>query len=171
MEPNQKKTFMIIAIAVLVVAALVFMGARQGFFRNGTDGSNRETDATKTSVTYSPEIPKNIELTKPVNKNDFAAIPDSKTGGQTRLFNILISKSGYDPDQIVVNNGDIVGITIIAVDGDYDFDLPAIGGYQFVKRGEKRQIGFQALKTGTFTYVCRDHCSSKGIIVGKFIVK
>ncbi len=171
MEPNQKKTFAIIAIAVVAVVALVLIGARQGFLRNGAHvlNGNQETGAAKTPVTYSPDVPKNIELTKPTS--EALTNPGSKTGGQTRLFNISISKSGFDPDQIVVNNGDLVKLTIQSIDGDYDLDLPSIGGYQFVKKGESRPIGFQALKTGTFTYICRDHCPSQGIILGKFIVK
>ena len=168
MEPNNKKTLILIVSAALLVAAIVFGVVIKSNKGNGPAG-NIETEEVAFVQSYSSEVPSNAKLTEPLIESPVD--PKSESTAKIRTFEVKASRSGFDPSEVVVNKGDTVGITVMSVDGDYDFDLPAIGGYQFVGQGEKRQISFQASPSGTFIYRCRDHCPTGGVISGKLIVK
>lgn len=169
METNGKKTLAVIIAAVVVLFAVAAVVYRRVL--NDQEGGvvSENNAAASVPEVYSPEVPKNAELTPTVIEG--LVNPSAKSGPKTRVFEVLASKIGYTPSEIVVNLGDTVGITIKALDGDHDFDLPAIGLYQYVKQGEQRSMSFLAAKTGTFFYTCRDHCPGDAKISGKFIVK
>ena len=168
-QPDNKKTIAVIAAAVLIVLIAGIAAYREGLFQKKTSPSG-ETSAVGAPETYSSEVPKNIELTKPALENLINPALDS--GSKIRTFEINASKDGYSLTEIAVNLGDQVGIAVTAVDGDYDFDLPNIGAYQIVKKGERKwAANFVALRSGTYTYLCRDYCPGGDKISGKLIVK
>ena len=165
MEPSNKKTAVVVAVAALVVLVVGLVAYEQGLF-----DKKSETSGVEVPATYSPEVPKNIELTRPSLENPIN--PSSDSESKIRTFEITASKDGYNPAEIVVNLGDQVGIAVTAVDGDYDFDLPNIGSYQIVKKGERKwAANFMAVRSGTFTFLCRDYCPGDDKISGKLIIK
>lgn len=116
---------------------------------------------------YTPEVPSGINLTPPVVETP--ASPGN-TEEKLRIFEMRANQVGYEPKLFTVNKGDTVQIKMASQDGDYDFYAPALGLYQFAKRGEARMIAFGALNSGSFDFECRDHCPAGKIIKGSIIV-
>ena len=72
-----------------------------------------------------------------------------------------VSTYRWDPGTIVVNQGDIVTLEIIGINGD---DHPfTIEGYWLsgvVRRGQITRLKFTASKAGIFKIICRKHAPS-----------
>ena len=71
-----------------------------------------------------------------------------------RTITVKARRYAFDPARIEVNYGDIVKITLIAVDVPHSF---TIAEYRICKRvlpGEPVQLQFYADKRGTFVYYC-----------------
>lgn len=72
-----------------------------------------------------------------------------------------VSTYRWDPGTIVVNQGDIVTLEIIGINGD---DHPfTIEGYWLsgvVRRGQITRLKFTASKPGIFKIICRKHAPS-----------
>ena len=71
-----------------------------------------------------------------------------------RQFSLKVQGGSYNPNQIIVNQGDTVNINLTAVDANYGFTQPDYGLNAVVKQGQTRMIGFQALQPGKFTFYC-----------------
>ncbi|MBI3969939.1 MAG: cupredoxin domain-containing protein [Chloroflexi bacterium] len=79
-----------------------------------------------------------------------------------------VSTYRWDPNQVIVNQGDSVTLEIIGINGA---EHPAaIEGYDqkfTVKRGEVTRVVFRATKAGVFRIVCAAHNPA---MVGELIV-
>lgn len=135
---------------------------------NSQGGSGNEAVGSKSSETFSPEVPKNAEITK--GAIEVPAAPGAKNE-KLRVFDVSITKDGYNPSEIVVNQGDSVNLRLTANGGDYDIAIPDIGLQMSVPEGENRTMAFQALVSGTFTYLCKESCPPSKIIKGSLVVK
>lgn len=169
---NMSKNQLIVLVLVGVVVALVIFYLFSSLTREGLEGLSVTTDKVDEGIeapvsgTYIPEVPKDVELTPP--QSQVPAAPG--TEAQLRVFNMTISRDGYNPSQIVVNQGDRVSINITSEGGDYDIEIPDLGLYQNVSAGQSGKIDFQALIPGTFIFQCKNNCPGKQIN-GRLIVK
>lgn len=115
---------------------------------------------------FTSEVPQNAKPTEPVIESPAAPNSDAKFG----IFNMTVGENGYEPSIITVGQGNLVQIKLTALDGDYDFNMPYKGLYQFVKEGETKQISFGVKTSGTFAFECRDFCPEGKKIMGELVV-
>ncbi len=155
---DRKQFIIFFAVFILLLLVLGFSMWEKGSRESGEDVS--------VEATYSSEVPLDASLTEP----DFitAAAPESEK--KFRTFHMGIQDRGFSLQEIVVEEGDTVLIKLLGGESAYDITLPELGIYQKVEPAEEKQIGFQTLLRGTFTYLCRDFCPN-GIIKGSLIVK
>lgn len=179
-NPRLTRRQVIVLIALGIFVALVIIAgllAKQGILPGVTTPPRGENivapkgGATSTTPvgasTYSPTVPNDAKLSTPA-----ISAPASPNSSQTwGVFTVTASRNGFDPSTITVKKLDLVQIRLTAADGDYDFSVPYLGvSYAATKKGETRQINFQANTSGTFVFECRDYCGGGKIIQGQLIV-
>ncbi len=167
---TRKQTVILIALIVFVAGGIIF-GAANRINKKSANNNPPQippvSDSKNSGEYYTPEVPKNAELTKPESE---APAFLGATEEKFRIFDMQVNKDGYSPDSFTVNLGDTVQIKMTSVDGDYDFSMPWSGLYQFAKRGENKTITFGATSAGTFVFECRDHCPPDKVLKGTIIV-
>lgn len=163
-----------ILISLIVVVAIIVLIIAFGGDKIGTGGENGdvmsggEDEGERGTETFDPTAPdESLEVTKP--KVETKAAPGSEAS--LRVFEMTATKDGFDPAEIVVNQGDTISIKVQTAGVGYDIALPDIGLYQSIEKGGEKKIEFQALAPGTFTYLCRDMCPGGKEIKGSLIVK
>lgn len=163
---NKKEILILIVIVVAVVLIIIFGSSGSGVPNDEVlpgEGAGEEV-----SSTFDPTVPdKNLELTEP--KTETEAAPGVET--KLRVFEMTATRSGYDPEEIVVNQGDTISIRVKTAGTGYDISIPDMGLYQVVEEGGEKRLEFQALTPGTFTYLCRDVCPGGNEIKGSLIIK
>ena len=171
---SKKQTVALIAVGVFVVIGVIVgiltrSGGETSPVKVGEEGDVANSlleDESGERLTFTPEVPQGIELTKPVIEAPAAPGSDAKLG----IFNMRISQEGFDPSVITVNEGDTVHINLISVGGDYDFFIPAFELYGLAREGQDKFAEFSVIRSGTYVIQCRDYCPSGKIIEGKLIV-
>lgn len=101
------------------------------------------------------------------------AIPQSTfTKGDVSVNNFLVNNhwlwmiqmrgdgNSFDPNSLVVNEGDVIDIQLSAIDRDYEIYLPGLGIYKLVPKGQKSEVQFQAYPAGEHLFACKDDCSN-----------
>lgn len=165
-----KNQIFVSVVALCVVAAIVFFAVQY----KPQSSSNLEFDENAitesgmniaTGDGYSASIPKGATVSE--FQNEVPLAPNRNE--QLRISEMRVSARGYEPSSLVMKKGDVMYFTLTAVDGDYDFHIPANNIYAFVKRGETKQISFGLTTTGTFAFQCRDHCPQGKIIQGSIV--
>ncbi len=71
-----------------------------------------------------------------------------------RVFSIKLQNNAFIPDTIVVNTGDIIHLTISAIDKNYDFTQPDFGFKTVLPKGSSKLVLFSASAAGKFTFFC-----------------
>ncbi len=166
MDSRQK---IIIIFSICVIAALAVLGVatkKKGGVAGSPENGKMPEGTVEIRGAFSPVVPERVELTKPAQASPVREGASEKLG----IFNIEVSKSGYSPAQIAAAQGDIVQILIRAADGRYDFEIPYVGIYKAVEKGDEGMISFEATDAGTLVFQCRDYCpegGGKGLIVIK----
>lgn len=159
-----------VLVAVVMATSLLFFWNAPKTSVPPPDGAATETppDSVATSVpaTFSPTVPDGAVLTEAVS--EAPAAPG--VAERLKTINLAVTERGYDPATLTVQMGDITQVKLSASDGDYDLFIPYAGLYQSVRRGETKNITFQATTVGTFQFFCRDHCPAGGRIKGLLIV-
>lgn len=167
-----KKQITYLSVGIIIVLALVAYGV---FFTGigekkpsviTEEESKTAAEERLEAQKYTPEVSKDVKPTTPKFESSIA--PNVK--GKIGAFDLKITKDGFNPQEIIVNNGDFVQLVVVAEDGDYDVSVPYLGLYQSLKKGEIKQIGFSATAPGSFMIECRDFCPSAGKIQGQLIV-
>ncbi|OGG42517.1 hypothetical protein A3A21_02315 [Candidatus Jorgensenbacteria bacterium RIFCSPLOWO2_01_FULL_45_25b] len=178
----QKQQKVIIVIAVLIVALLVVVGvmtkkdreALKEQKRGGEEALQKTAEEIKREKEiFVEEVPKFVELTKPAESSPVSPTAEGgeeNTGAKLGIFDLMMSKDGYAPNQLAVKQGDIVQIRLTAVDGDYDFSIPYNGIYKLIKKGETSMVSFKAADAGVLGFECKDKCPSGEKGKGKLIV-
>lgn len=115
---------------------------------------------------YTADVPEDATPTTP----DVSAPAAPGSSASLGIFDMTVSRSGFEPSVLTVKFGNLVQIRLRATDGDYDFSMPWSGLYSVVRAGETRQISFQTTNTGTYLFECRDLCPSGKTISGQLIV-
>ncbi len=154
-----RKQIFIIAGLVLLAAAFVYLG---NFATkplppspiSGMDILEKKSAATSVPAVFSPEVPKDAVISKPVS----SAPTPTGDGNIFGVYAISASASGFSPNQITVKKGDVVKIEFTAVDGKYDFSLQGYGNYLVAEKGEMKKVSFLPDTIGTFLFTCKDFC-------------
>ncbi|MBI5053550.1 MAG: cupredoxin domain-containing protein, partial [Chloroflexi bacterium] len=75
--------------------------------------------------------------------------------------NWSISTYRWDPNQIIVNQGDVVTLEIMGINGkEHPFSIETYGTSGVVKRGQWTRVTFTADKAGVFKIHCGVHLPS-----------
>jgi heme/copper-type cytochrome/quinol oxidase subunit 2 len=115
---------------------------------------------------FTPEVPKNATETTPQAEAPAAPNVSAKLG----FYDIDMSKDGFSPSSVAVKRGNLVKLRVTAVDGDYDFVIPYLEMSVSIKKGETRQVSFQADAEGTFLFECSTACPSNKKISGMLVM-
>ena len=73
-------------------------------------------------------------------------------------FDIEVGDWYFSPEEIHVNEGDIVRLDIDVIDGTHGFYLPEFGISKVLREGKNIQIEFIAHKKGQFSFFCNVPC-------------
>lgn len=71
-----------------------------------------------------------------------------------RSFSISAEDGKFQPNTVIVEQGDVVNLNITAVDRDYDFTQPDYGFKESIPKGTSKRIQFGATASGKFTFFC-----------------
>lgn len=169
----------ILVVLGLFIVAVVVVGILTGsgkilFLGSSEVGEGQEKESVSGFVpeeqaqipVFTPEVPEDAQLSEPKSEAPASQNSESKFG----IYTLEASKSGFSPSTITVKSGDTVQIRMRALDGNYDFSLPYLGLYRRVNQGEEGNITFDAINSGTFAFMCRDHCPVGKKIQGELIV-
>ena len=100
------------------------------------------------------EIP--AELIEIVAKpeNTLPPLDGDESGPKIRRFTIKAENDNFTPKQIIVNENDVVDLSIEAVDKDYDLFLPNYNMRQSIALGKTKSLNFEANLVGRFKFFC-----------------
>ncbi|MFZ4648217.1 MAG: cupredoxin domain-containing protein [Patescibacteria group bacterium] len=87
-----------------------------------------------------------------------------------RSFEIRAEGGKFTPNEIIARKNDIVHISFTAVDKAYDIVFPSYGMSQQAKQGQKKNLEFQALSSGSFSYYCDSCGGMSSQAKGKIII-
>jgi len=172
----QKKSIIWI-VAVVVVAVVLVVVVSQ---KSTTPVVNEKDIVTSSSTepmyngvpvsdVYKTEVPKNATVTEA--QTVVPASEDKTLTTSARTIVMKISKNGFDPSTITVNQWDRVELVFSPQDADYDLSIPYLGSHFFtVKKGEQKKIAFELPTSGTFAFECLDACPASGKIKGEIVV-
>jgi|TARA_B100002003_G_C14092751_1_gene525583 cytochrome c oxidase subunit 2 len=91
---------------------------------------------------------------------------------EVKEFSMTARQWEFDPNTIIVNQGDTVKLTITSADVTHGFNLPDFGIRERLDPGKTVEIEFVADKKGTFTFACHIPCGrGHGGMSGKLIVE
>lgn len=180
---SDRKKVIFYAVVIIVVVAVMAWAVWYGKNPNVASPSSSvnptvanmpaaPSSSTRTAVPANAVVPDKGASNAPAN----VAVPVVQGAGDAagnvsyRSFNITIANGAYNPDTVIVNQGDTVNLELTAVDASYGFDQPDYGFKVAIPEGKTQTIQFQALVTGTFKFYCAS-CGgpSKGP-VGQIIV-
>lgn len=157
----EKGKIISIVVGVLVLGLLIFLvlsakqppGTREEPLQpNGGAPPQSKTMAPAPKDVRVPEL--NSSAPSNVAKPTTVA-PASPGGSESiRKFDIKIQEDKFSPDTVIVNKGDIIQLSITALDKNYDFTQPDFGFKKSIPRGQTQEIGFQASAVGKFTFFC-----------------
>jgi len=164
-------TFAVVVLVGVVIGLMVKKNALPGVTENSggvytATSSLSGSQGAQVQPTFTNTVPQNTQPTAPAS----AVNANSSGGAKILTFNISISKTGANPGNINVKIGNSVRILITSVDGDYDWGVPYLSYYQFVKKGGTETVAFNATLAGTYSIECRDHCPTGTKTYGNLIV-
>lgn len=183
MGNNQKKTYIIIGVIVLVFV-LIFLAfilrrpstqtspttsqkaTAVGYVANNSNALPTVEGGTREKVTTNIPTPGVNAANLPSN----VAIPINvtKTGSVSfRQFDIKGQGNKFVPSTIIVNAGDIIDLKIDAVDGNYSVDFPDFGISVSANQGQTGHAQFQAVNYGQYQFFCK---VCNGNVTGTLII-
>lgn len=115
---------------------------------------------------YVSDVPKAAVMTKPTVE----ILPDTRSERSARTYAITASSLGYEPENIVVQKGDVITLELFARDGTYDLAIPGMGLYLLARMGGTKQVWFEATSQGTFAFACRDYCAGVRDMRGELVI-
>jgi heme/copper-type cytochrome/quinol oxidase subunit 2 len=171
---EQKKWYGIGAVCLIVVCIVVIaiVSPKKGGVGTPVPPQglptvpNEPAEPTLEKEGYVSDVPSNAVVSVPVTEAPAAPNVTEKF----RSYEISITKEGYSPSSITVNKGDVIQLSLTAVDGAYDFSMPYTGLSQTFAKGERKQVSFGATSAGTFEFRCDAACPPGKIIRGQLIV-
>ncbi|MCL4437510.1 cupredoxin domain-containing protein [Patescibacteria group bacterium] len=176
---TRREIILVITIAVLVIVALIFVFVYFGAPK--VKPTSTPNSAQTPSQNLSSLIKNNPFLaqtsTQPVTYKSISgpvtvpganssqsgntAVPISVIPAPTnssvsnRIFNISVSGNAFSPSRIAVYQGDVITINFSAKDKAYDVFQPDYGWKTTIPQGATKLVGFQAYRSGQFTFYCQ----------------
>lgn len=90
---------------------------------------------------------------------------------EVKEINVVAKQFSFEPNQIIVNQGDKVKLSLTTEDVEHGFAISEYGINEKVKQGETTIIEFTADKSGEFEIRCSIVCGSgHSSMKGKLIV-
>lgn len=176
---SNKENYLIIIVIVLILFVVIFYYftlLNKKNFQSGLklnlDAENRGDNKTKQELKIKIKTPELDDKNLPVDvakPKDVIILNGPANSVAIRFFEIKGENGKYIPNKIIVNDNDIVTIKFYAIDSDYDIFFPDFGSYLEAKKGEEKQIQFQAVGVGEYNFVCKN-CKESAAMVGTFIV-
>jgi plastocyanin len=115
-------------------------------------GTRKEIDENVQVPNVDSDTPKEVAKPKSVISSD--------TGSALRTFEIKAERGKFVPEMIIVNEGDVVSITLESLDGDYNITLPDFGITIISKKGEVKRGQFTATPYGKYKFFCDKNISA-----------
>ena len=164
MEAGEKKTLIIVGVLVVLGVVLVF-ALQRGVIGGGVLGLEGE-DAAPGSL----GLP---DANEPLTEAQAVTAAAPGVEAQLRAFDFTASQSGFEPEKIVVNEGDTVSLHLKAGESEFDIVIPAFGLRQTASPDdeEQRTLEFQATTAGTYPFMCEDACPGGRKLEGLLMVK
>lgn len=168
---GQKKWYGVAAACLIVACAVVLAVVLPETGTDLTPGGEENPSVGNGETTLEREgyitgVPADAAISAP----DAEALASTNVTEKFRVYDIAITKDGYNPDAITVNRGDVVQLNLTAIDGPYDFSMPYTGLWQAMVEGDTRQVSFGATSAGTFEFRCERICPDGKVIRGQLIV-
>ncbi len=98
-------------------------------------------------------------------------IEETETVSEVKEISVVAKKFSFNPDSIIVNQGDKVKLLLTSEDVEHGFAISEYGINEKVNKGETKTIEFTADKAGEFEIRCSVVCGSgHSGMKGKLIV-
>lgn len=177
MESSSKREFIIGIIIIVVIAA--FFGWRyydrqtrplDAFRPWSADALPSVQGGTREKLTFNIKTPNS---TSSADVPAGVAVPvaiDSYGATAKRNFTLNGKNNKYEPNLIVVNEGDTIDMEFRAVDDNYDFFIPDFGVYKKILKGETGRVMFQAPSYGQYEFFCKNLCMGRDKVSGILLV-
>lgn len=171
-----KKQIYIVAAFTLVVLAGVLVGifAKKGEAPVSPGGPSGGVTATSTKSggqpAFTSEVPKNAMPTTPALNIPIINQPSGSSVKNYKVFNVVASAAGYNPDEIVAKIGDEIEINLSASGGSFDMYSGNAGFLVSASEDKSGKITFFPSESGTYSFFCKNLCPRSGTITGKLIV-
>lgn len=180
MNFNHKKyvKISVIAIVIVIVVVLGFVASQKGWLKplskivqpgNGIEGApatglptiegGTRDEISKTVQTPEPgATPTNPEVAVPKSSLDLGG--SEGVNASLRDFELKAENGKFFPSTIVVNEMDVITISLTAVDQKYNIFFPDFGVYREAAKGQTTKFQFQAYPFGQYKFYCKDICGS-----------
>lgn len=182
MEEGNKKN---IVIGVVAGVLLIVVGV---WFFGGKNTAEKGASVPKGPDVFRPENPKALPtieggtreaLKEKIETPEVGAEPKSADvavpmsvsqigTAAGRTFEIKGENGAFSPNTIVVNEFDIITVSLSAVDAEYSISFPDFGIYWKVEKNSSARRQFQAYPFGEYVFSCSDVCKTP--VLGKLIV-
>lgn len=135
-----------------------------------SDADQEAVDTPEEGDTSSEEEAAAPETDTPPESID--PIPPETSGGEVREINVIAKQWDFDPNEIIVSQGDTVKLTVTSIDVNHGFAIPAYGIDEFLSPGDEVAFEFVADKKGSFPFLCSVVCGSgHGRMRGTLVVE
>lgn len=167
----RNSTRLSIEIAAIVLVGIAAFFAGKMFFRSAGPAAPADIGSTAAApgnpippavVTAREDVPAGITVPEPdsaVAANIAKPVRVSTAGVNTtfkkRVFTASIEQDKLFPDTFIVREGDIVDISLTAVDKAYGFSQPDYGWGVSLAKGETKNVESQFTQTGKFSFYCQ----------------
>lgn len=181
MNEKNKKIILVVGvlIAIIIVSALAWYGQKakqRGKISiplgggQGQPQAGQQTGLPTVEGGTREKISKQIEAPEAgaTSTNPDIAVPKSvinlggvSTSASLRDFEIKAEKGKFSPSTIVVNEMDVITISLTAVDAKYNIFFPDFGVYREAEKGQTIKFQFQAYPYGQYKFYCKDICGAR----------
>ncbi len=174
---NRRELYVLIAGIVLLVGIVIVgisLSGRKGAelegvpAEEGAGPSAAEAQQELKDTGFTSFVPQDAVETTP--EEQVQVVTDPTRDQSLGAYHVVASWRGYDPNELVVVQGNIVRITFVSQGGQYDLSIPAMGVYLTGPSGIEQHTSFRVPQSGTFKIECRDYCAAGGM-EGLLIVK
>jgi len=152
-----------LSLSILLLPDSVIQGVKSSLV-SGKITLNNKVKKTVPKIPEPRDTPsdKNIAIPKSVEET-------SNAKSKFRSFEIVAEKDSFSSREIIVGHGDIVSINFKSKDKSYDISIPVLHLKQTIPQGESRLLEFQAVREGTFDFLCT-LCPKDSPTAGRLLV-
>ena len=153
-----------LSIIISVLVVFLISGCQQAveIIPEQTTQDSEQPDLTPPETPEeSGEVPETEpEVTEPEPAPESEPTLEPEPESTIKEFDMIARQWAFDPETIIVNEGDTVILHITSVDVTHGFKLSAFGISEELREGETIDIEFVADQKGTFNFRCHISCGS-----------